>query len=399
MSGGVSEGGEYICISCWTSFVADTSGAGELTCPHCGYLQPAADEYLGASGAAPTDGKADKAPAEPAQPEHARADLDRTMQDMRAPWADGGDKDKGGGLEPISFDDLEELEELLSEDPRTAKKPIKAPNMQAAAPKLAAVPPQPPQPPQQSAPAISFGTGDEIDDDEPAPAQAAAADSVAAAPQARVIWKLKSATGMTYSFFDIEALSRWATGLSDTKALVLSLDGIEWKAYGEFQSALSKGDEAVAAFAGSKATQPRRVAAKEAPAPASVTKNSKRPEAPKRAASAVRQTQRSRAVARATTTAERKRQPSVLEQVAAEAAAHEDAKSGRGTRTVERARPNLQRQASARSTGNFQIRQGVVEANPWPSRLAFMGLGLVLGGATVYFGLYLLGFYDLSFTF
>ena len=41
----------------------------------------------------------------------------------------------------------------------------------------------------------------------------------------------------------------------------------------------------------------------------------------------------------------------------------------------------------------------VEEANPWPGRLAFMGLGVFFGGTSVYFGMYLLGFYDLTFAF
>ena len=79
---------EYICISCWTSF-SGTAGSGDITCPHCGYVQPGQD----GAAAAP---KAKPAAAEP-------ADMDMTMQDMRMPWAEGGPptKRKGGKLEPM----------------------------------------------------------------------------------------------------------------------------------------------------------------------------------------------------------------------------------------------------------------------------------------------------------
>lgn len=324
------------------------------------------------------------------------ADLDRTMQDMKMPWAEGGDPSalgKDGGLEPISFDDLEELEELLRDDPRQKRKAAEG----------AESPPTPAKTEAHRKPSmVAFGTGEAFDDEPPPPPTAAAAPA-----DSRTVWCLKSAAGLTYSFFDIPGLSRWAAGLEGLADLVVSIDGIVWKSYKEFQTAVDGGSGAIDAFRGTKASRP---AAKPSAAAAA---EPARPAAkgPGRTASATRKPTQARKRTRAgnRTSVSERQPPSDLADAMAAAVAQESGqstggKTGRharpGRATGERARPAA-RNGGATKTGSFKLASGppAEEINPWPGRLGFMGVGLFVGGAGVYFGMYLLGFYDLTFAF
>ena len=294
------------------------------------------------------------------------------------PWADDGDASaKKPGLEPISFDDLEELEQLLSGD---------EPLPQPAAPPTAPAAPPPPPPAAPSNEGAVVGS-----DPDPGP------EAPEEGSRSRTIWRLKSASGLTYSFYDTVALARWAGGLQKPEALLVSIDGITWKAYGKFKAQIGNGGDAVEAFRGLASAAPPQAPAAAAKK-ASITGQAKR-EASAPAAAARRSTSnlRKASVTKSRTktqTSELRRAPSALSLAAEAAAAAEDKRtSGGGPRKRSSSRSGI-----TRTTASFNVRQEG-GGNPWPGRLAFMGLGLMIGGASVYFGMYLLGFYDLSFNF
>ena len=362
-SNAVSEGNEYICISCWTSFVSKGE-SGEIACPHCGYVQPSADGYLGAGG-----GAAKPAPVAPVP------EMDHTLQDMPMPWAAGGagaaPTKRPGGLEPISFDDLEELEQLLSEDPR-AKRAAAAAAAEAPTTVIAAVPD------------VAEDAG---------PAEAAAA--TAAPAEDITVWRLKTDSGLTYSFYSPDSLSRWADGLSSQKGRMVSVDGMSWKSYDQFLQNSQGGADPMQALSSSATAKPAQAPVLSAPAPApgptsgarSQPRNTTR-EQPLPQKGGARPSTQTAVGARQNTktasmpTAERKRSPSVAV-AGAEARAEKDSPP-RG------AAPNRTR------TGSMIVpTRDAPSDGAWGLRVLFMGLGLAVGGAGVYFGMYLLGFYDL----
>lgn len=367
--------------------MADPDPSGQVTCPHCGFVQPAAENYLD-QGEVPA--RKDNQPPSPA------ADgLDKTMADMKMPWADGG----GGssGLEPISFDDLEELEQLLSADaaPLPSIPPKTTPGIPPAEHK-----------PSGAGPRISFGTGDEFDEAEAAAAagQAEASEAPAEAPGGATIWRLKSTKGLTYSFYNTQSLQRWAEGLGESAGMLVSIDGITWKKYDEFQELLGDTSGAIDAFKGATPTGPPRSASVPGPSQTQTTIRSESrpamaPAKPKRSVSAARTGSRTRT----STTAERPRMSSTqsaIEAVTAEAMAVE---AGRST-TGQRPRPSKgksSRPAPRTTTGSYQFRagEGQKSSGTWAGRALFLGFGTIIGGASVYFGLYLLGYYDLVFAF
>ena len=281
------------------------------------------------------------------------------------PWAGGAAGKDAPGLEPISFDDLDELEQLLSSD--EPSEPSGAP------PPPVIVPPEPAEPESES-------TETEA---EPAPA---APDA-----PANTIWRLKSSSGLTYSFYAVSSLLRWADGLGQQKGVLISSDGVTWKDFAKFRAALGPdGDgDPHAAFQGTVTARPAQAPApKRSPSTTqtgtreSIAK-SRRSTAGARSASAVR------GQSKLSTTGERKRSPSVM--------------SVTGERKSDPAASRAQNRGGGprqKRTSSYQLRSAdAAPSNPWPGRLVFMGLGVAIGGASVYFGMYLLGFYELQLPF
>lgn len=362
----MSSVGEYICISCWTSFIGAPNPKGELTCPHCSYAQPAADDYLTQGG---EDASASTAPT--SDPQIEPAALDMTLQDVKMPWA-GDTQARAEGqpseLEPISFDDLEELEDLLGGGAES----------EAA----------PPAPDAGSPPSTPDADDDPAQEAEPGPGD--------------VIWQIKSESGLTYSFFSADSMISWAKGLSAQKNLLISIDGIAWKPLAPFQSAYVEGGDALGAFRGTAAHRPARTAAPQ-PAPQKTINAAAKPTRSTRAPSqAIRRTGNlSRVTTRPNPTGQHGAPDPLAAAMNAAVAAEGGAPARSNTSTGQRRRPTRTSSTVPRSqTGNSQAQRGqVVESNSWPGRLAFLGVGILVGGTGVYFGLYLLGFYNLTFAF
>ncbi|MFT5431164.1 MAG: hypothetical protein ACI9OJ_001843 [Myxococcota bacterium] len=377
----VSKSSEYICINCWAPFeaVADTSG--KVTCPDCEYVQPASDDFLGGSKAEAS------APPPP-------SDMDATMADMKAPWSGGSPSapKPARSMEPISFDDLEELEALLTGDaePQPTPKPKKpAPPRQSAKPKKAAKKGGATAPgkkggsesaatPQAATPRTVPQSPTPESADESAPEAEAARDGENAG---EILWRLKSDSGLTYSFYDSSALLRWHSGLGEQKHALLSNDSVSWKPVAEFTGFVEGGATPEEAFAKATASTPPPA---EAPPSTSTTTTGQRENvapaaSPRRAATGTRKRPKSNTLERprgprgpsTTTTGERKAPPARSASVAP-----------RGSQASAQIRPTE-----------------MAEVNTWSGRLAFMALGFAVGGGCVYFGMYLLGFYDLVFSF
>ena len=207
----VSEPSEYICISCWTPFEGTPDEKSEITCPHCAFVQPAGSDSTTSS---------------------AGASGSMTMQDVRAPWLD-----KDGSDEPIAFDNLEQLEQLLGNSGQSA--PVVQSSQKEAPP-----PPPVAEAPGESPPTIQadFELVGKADSE---PASVLQAITSEAGP---TIWRLKSDVGMTYSFFSLTSLVRWADGLAPQDKAALTSDGVVWKRLGDFRSELEKNDNLTEAF-------------------------------------------------------------------------------------------------------------------------------------------------------
>ena len=353
-SNAVTEAVEYICISCWTSFVAKANDSGEVTCPHCDYLQPAAEDYLDANQSDPPPPSVSSPPASIS----ATTDVDMTMRDIKMPWAEMDTSDplaqaQAPGLEAISFDDMDELDELLGK----ASEEV-APTENSAAPAADEAPPV-------------------------AEVAPPAAETTEKPETASTVWRLKSAAGLTYNFYDFHSLTKWADGLEKPEKAQVSIDGISWKVLSSVREKIADGDTALETYKSTAVQRP-----KQAPPPKRTTNTSVRRDrnskAQRRSASAIRTAAKAKR-----TSDERKRAANAL-QLAAEQAAAEAPRGGSGT---------AQRRRTGRTqTTTGQSRKGKqAAASSWSGRLLFMALGASVGGAGVYFGMYLLGFYDLTF--
>lgn len=365
----VSEPSEYICISCWTPFKAVPDAKGEITCPHCGFAQPAGSE-TGSGPTASGDG------------------ADMTMQDMRAPWLD-----KSGADDPIAFDNLEQLEQLLGNSGQSA--PVVTSTKKET-------PPEPPQAPvqeEEEAPTLEA-------DFEPVATEAilSSANTSESALQAitsesgPTIWRLKSDAGMTYSFFSLTSLVRWADGLAPQDKAALTSDGVVWKHLGDFRSELEKNENPTAAFEAAPVPQ----SATPAPAKATTTGTSQRPTKPQSGQTRRRPARTASVSSRSghpTVTTERKRTTGMtsvspeMEELMKAASESEDGGRSAVSQSSRRAT------SAVRTSGKHKAVATSKKSATSGSQVAFFGLGAILGAAGVYFGMYLAGFYDLVFSF
>lgn len=198
------------------------------------------------------------------------------------------------------------------------------------------------------------------------------------------VWRVKSDSGLTYCFFSAEKLIRWVDGLSPQKHAMVSVDGLNWKSYGDFKAKYAGETEAMAALEAASEGKP---AAQPAPAggsgpsvagPSTIAKRD--PKAPARTATGLQAV--TRAPAPTTRAGARPTKPQTTGERRAISV------------TDERPRPSDSTVAPRRAS------EGAAPASAgWGARLGFMAAGMIVGGAGVYFGMYLLGFYDLSFSF
>lgn len=54
-----------------------------------------------------------------------------------------------------------------------------------------------------------------------------------------ILWKLKGVTGLTYNFHGFSALQKWASNLPNGRDAFVSIDGKEWKRYGDLVDTIS----------------------------------------------------------------------------------------------------------------------------------------------------------------
>jgi len=57
--------------------------------------------------------------------------------------------------------------------------------------------------------------------------------------ESKVLWKLRGVTDLTYNFHGLSALQKWAGNLSGARDAFVSIDGKEWKRYGDFVDTIS----------------------------------------------------------------------------------------------------------------------------------------------------------------
>ena len=196
------------------------------------------------------------------------------------------------------------------------------------------------------------------------------------APAEAAVWRVKSDSGLTYCFFSAERLIRWVDGLGPQRNAMVSVDGLNWKAYTDFKAKYAGDTEAMAALEAAAEGKPASSAASAATTVIGPSSSQKAGKGPARTSTALQQQARgpqpTRNVVRskAQPTGER-RAPQVTGE---RPAVSDDAISGR--------RP----MPGSASVG-------------WGVRVAFMGAGMVVGGLGVYFGLYLAGFYELTMPF
>ncbi|MEC8023510.1 MAG: hypothetical protein VX223_06210 [Myxococcota bacterium] len=364
----MSESSEYICISCWTPFEGVPDEKRELTCPHCGFVQPAGND---SSEAYSTDNNVG----------------DMTMQDVRAPWLDSKTGD-----EPIAFDNLEQLEQLLGNSGQSA--PTVKPADSVSTPSEQSIEPAIPAP-------ITSAPDDPVAETTETP-QPPALEAITT-EGGPTIWRMKSDSGMTYSFFSLTSLVRWADGLAPQEKAALTSDGVIWKRLRDFRSELEKNDDPTAAF---EAAPVPKSATPTVAATASTTGKAARPSKGK--GSTTQSRRRPTRTASATTSAgvpnatgERTRAAGIsgvsseMEELMKAASASED---GGRTSTQQMTRRSSSTSSSRGSTkGAASSRRK--SATSAGSKAALFGFGALLGGFSVYFGMYLLGFYDLVFAF
>jgi DNA-directed RNA polymerase subunit RPC12/RpoP len=368
VTGNLKEGGkhnpvsaeEYICLSCWTSFTAAgqletyaASDAAEVTCPHCGHVQPARNDYR--------DG-ANEGSEEPAANEQdaPAAEAATVLESAASAMDDPSETSRPAGLEPISFDELEELEQLLSND----ESDLSSGDLEESF--------------EQDDDHSGLGDLDNdleqllnngVLDRITAPTQPnnrtaddSPEDGSEEAPQA--IWRVKSDAGLTYSFYCVDSLERWFEALGEQRNAMVTVDGVQWKAFADFQKKLQEHDDAQSAFESTQ-TQHREFAEPEAPIGTILKTHTGQQQ--------VTRNRHTKAIDRNRPSASGSRQN----------------RNG-GTRA------NKGGRSASRSKSRTRGRAPETKPN-WSINVAFMALGLVVGGAVVYFGMYLLGFYELAF--
>jgi hypothetical protein len=198
------------------------------------------------------------------------------------------------------------------------------------------------------------------------------------------VWRVKSDSGLTYCFFSAEKLIKWVDGLSPQKNAMVSVDGLNWKSYGDFKAKYAGETEAMAALEAASEGKPAAQAAPvggSGPSVAGPSTIAKRdPKAPARTATGLQAV--TRAPAPATRAGPRPAKPQTTGERRALSVTDERPRPSDSTVAPRRANDA----PSPASAG-------------WGARLGFMAAGMLVGGAGVYFGMYLLGFYDLSFSF
>ena len=190
--------GEYICISCWTSFEGTADGRGLVTCPHCAFVQPVGDEPDATIQSAPPDGLMMRA----------SGSATRSAEPPRTTGRQAVPPSASQALEPLSIESLESLSE-----PSPPAAPVVSERHSDATARSGATPP-----PSRS-------------DSVPLTTDAPPSDG----PEVEApVWRVKSDSGLTYCFFSAERLIRWVDGLGPQKHAMVSVDGVNWKAYSDF---------------------------------------------------------------------------------------------------------------------------------------------------------------------
>lgn len=351
----VSSISEFICISCWTSFEGESS-EGEVVCPHCGYKQPSSNDYLASAESTEGSDQNQSPPAASLEPnvEVAPADTETQAKSDEATesepdattdeWSDSSasDANRPPGLEPISFDELDELETLLSSDDHDV--------------------PDTGNEPESSTPTEEADAADTTDDTESEENTEDACETTEV-----TTWRFKSDYGLTYSFFAVEGLLKWAEALGEQSQALVTNDGIVWKPFADFKKQVESQGDAGAAFQNTqvKVQEPAEAASPVETGQANRDGGATRPQrqtGPRRKGPAPR------------------RKPSSA-----------GARNTKGGSRVGQSKAGSRRGA-AKGGGKTAAASGTAKAG-------FLVFGILLGGSAVYFGMYLLGFYDLVFKF
>ncbi len=342
----MSARGEYICISCWTSFESLPDDGGFVTCPHCGFTQPASDD---GEATVQTAAPRPSAPRAPAQPPVRSSPLEPL------PIAPGARGPSGASAITMSPRDMDSLEELVAQPSGARSLPEAAPDVEPPPPaRTVSVPITENAPAEPSAPPVESG------------------------PR---IWRLKSDAGLTYCFFEPDKLMRWVDGLGPQKNALVSVDGVNWKTYADFKSKFESDGEALSALESASEHKPVAAPSLTAPTVAGAAPGPKPAGGRGPASPPVRPAQPTRQGVRPkpNPTGERRAITTTGERPAELGLAD--------------ASPNRRPPSSA--TGTHKA----VGSGGWGARIGFMAAGMVLGGAGVYFGLYLMGYYDLVMPF
>ena len=347
---------EYICVSCWTSFDVNPANDNDVVCPHCGFEQPAVDQYLEQD----TEQAANTTPVAEA-PDAGNgtdaADQEDTGDEMVAEELvednAGESNNEGEGLEPISFDNLDDLETLMEEGGKSVKGEAEATETTTSAA------------------------------DTPTDEESAEAPAEALEVPMPIAWQLKGSGGLTYRFTSADGLVAWASKMERPKKCLISNNGANWKRLNEFLKQLGEDPEPAKAFADTAPLAPLSYAPKkdtggkkENTARAQSISRARRAATTGSSAKGKESAERTRSRASATREGERTR-----------------ASQGGPRRTA----TSMTGRRSTTTTNMRALRsQDIAEATNWKTRMIFLSVGLAVGGLTVYIGMSLLGVYELA---
>ena len=364
---------EYICVSCWTSFEVTTSTESDVLCPHCGFEQPAVDEYLADENAADAplaepveDEDGGEAQSEQTAPEQAATEVETEASVEAAPVDDeegeetveeaeeNGEEAEELGLEPISFDDLDELDSADEEKSQA-------------------------EPPPESTESES-NPADVTEAENP---EKGGAESEPPAVVHPIAWQFKGIHGMTYRFLDVKALVKWTTKLNDISSCLVSKDGASWKMLQPFLQHLEEGSDPMAAF-----TQTAALASASPETPAAEGDDSQKPSRTQSVAKQ-RRTATSGGGGKGSASAARKSRTNHTRRMDRSRTSH----GGSRRTATSMARTRTSTTGTMRSPRSAEL-TGIPD---WKNRIIYLSAGLVVGGLAVYFGMYFMGFYDLAF--
>jgi len=349
---------EYICVSCWTSFDVNPANDNDVVCPHCGFEQPAVDQYLEQD----TEQAAPHTPVEEAPDaengtdaaDQEKTDGDRVAEEVienttiKADVSDNVEE----GLEPISFDNLDDLETLMEEGEKSVEAESEA---------------------TETTPSTAETSTDE---------ESAGPPTKTPEVPMVIAWQLKGSGGLTYRFTSANGLVAWASQMERPKKCLISIDGAIWKRLNEFLKQLGEDSEPTKAFADTAALAPLSYAPK------------------KDAGGKKENTTRAQSISRA------RRAATAGSSAKGKGSSERTRSRTSATRTGERSRTSQggpRRTATSmtgrRSTTTANMRaprsQDVAGSTHWKTRMVFLSVGLAVGGLGVYIGMYLLGFYEL----